>query len=359
VKQGLLALVCAALPGISGETRFDRILSKLCSLGYTIDETHTKRQAGGNVIIYLPDTHNDYNQAYQRARIFDIDDNVSLNAIGLEGLVGEITPEMCAERVKRARFEKEKFESDILGADYKDAPSYVKMLRHLVNLNRVVSEYDEKSLPKISDISFAYFKKEISKVVKATDFCDEDQLSDKDILEKRIGAPGLPYGLLVTRASKIGMEDAKEDSEAMAVMTYQFADLAERNYRSQLDYLRGLAKNTYEPLEGDVKTQFANTVMKPWMNFDKTGRQYLAELKQLKEEAKNRMSAEARALIDAGGSIDLAHDKDILSDRSYAWVENTKDKGVVLMIGGSRHVESVYDACKEKGCSIITIKQDK
>tara|TARA_Y100000310_G_scaffold305432_1_gene345577 strand:+ start:596 stop:1846 length:1251 start_codon:yes stop_codon:yes gene_type:complete len=369
----------------------------LYNLEHEIDQEHSGfRPNSDSLIIYLPDQHTKYYAKGQRKRIQSIDQNIELNAIGLEGMAGlvdELKVKRLLERsetywdantiptsvpdperdydpsntdspeirLQKLRVKFEESEDVTIDGFYKN-PTFQKDLRER---NKRYSAYTEFS-KSMWDLFF-FIPNEQSQFFHGEDaasrFMSMREFQGND---PRITAPGLLYYDLETKAQKIGIENQGNDEKSM-----DFLDA----YKLQLDTSRidiQLAETNrlFERVKagyGGIGTKEEQARLKKmtgaYETFTKELTSYKEAMTSFRDTILTRVSPKTRdAILSCSYNSKEKEpinppefDQLVVRTRSQDWVDNLSDHRTSMLIGGIGHTETIAQAAKDNNVSLISL----
>ncbi|MBW2977752.1 hypothetical protein KY331_02820 [Candidatus Woesearchaeota archaeon] len=396
------------------------LVQKVKKQGYEIDESHSVFNEGSDaVILFLPDIHTISYAKSQRERITKLDSAIDFDMIGLEGIVGEIDVEHMKElAVKQAKFYDdnviprptifklygEEFEFEIKESD----TDFVKLQKLRYKSDEIRLEHFDKSFVGLdifqndlqahieeqkkfgkenwrdfvpqseeskryqaySDFVMALGFLSAYLPLKRSDWSRHEPLLDYEFVKEvgetkpRHDAPGFLYFDLETRAKKWGIETEDVDDCAAAYCLQINISRIEQQMDKVAEKYNALKDAYFDLLDEDGKRKF-NKIADSFNEYFSFFKEYMQQIKDYRDELLSGFSDDVKSAIleceydpdKEKGTVTPDYERLVVKDRSEEWVKNTANKGVVLMIGGLAHTQTVYDSVKSNNCSIISLKE--
>ncbi len=362
------------------QAQYQSLCQVLTTAGESINEARSIFHPDARTtIVFLPDIHVPLYQRLQRSRILKLDARIQFDAIGLEGIAGEVDHEAIRrnEGVLQPLFAQELipiFDGNTATIEPSDSPlmrlqKQRKILAvELDQFHRIPQaqeDYcnDAKLHQLILETDLALGRLNVH--VPARELCRSVAWNDRTpfFLENpirqltqshrpRYDAPGIPYHDLETRASHWGMEDIQHDDYAIRLA--HSADILHKGKVVETDLLAFV--QAYNAMKGQCPYVTAT--------LDQTVNDYVTQVQQGLQEAQTYAQglvsdiAQEDQIQYINASDDQAPDeileRVVTAQRSADWVVSSHGT-VFMMIGGLAHTDSIYHAAQSRGKNLITL----
>lgn len=395
---GLISLL-GRLDQISAQ-EYVAVRKRLTEAGVELDEPHSMYiPESRNLVIFLPDQHTQSFARGQRQVIQSIDGCVDVDAIGLEGIAGVVDEDICKSVQEIA---KEIYDRHRIPHIRKDSQiDYTKIEADPpeIALQKLRVQFDDsqdwatggfwktqlfKNDHKSKNERYAQYSQfELDFGILTTQIPSRDRdyfpisfmdpvtrhllITQMRDTEPRHDAPGLLYFDMPTKARKVGIETKVQDDSATCLFD---------SYVIQMDLSRVLQhiKKSDEAFE-KVRSNYAGQGTPEEQNIvENMFRSYSRFMTAFKEHTR-RMAGTRDALLARlphavaeavrTSSYDIEQHVECISpfvediiviQRSKNWVKNLSKDRIALLVGGQAHTDSVYNAAREQGSSIISAK---
>ena len=364
---------------------YEQVKKLLQNKGMQIDTAHSAYVEGASsLMIFLPDVHEGRYARKQRDRIVKVDQAIQLDTIGLEGMVGEINTEQCKQAAQRALHiveanslehirnqpadepKQEDKPHIALQKIYRQFDAAIDVLIHTHSFHRDNEAYKKEDDPanpsseggkRISlfnemfrratgDLGNLMPKKELIGLREYLGYLDpisRHVLAMKVHERPRYSSPGFFYYDLETRAEKIGIETAEADDAAIRMVTAM-------ELRDGIKRIISTLRSVDEAYKAFCAASDQNNLLTfqgAYQRFKSSLESYIGIM-----EADRRTFQGDQPEVDANSPL---FQEVIIDKRSRQWVKNASQKRITAIIGGAGHTQSVYEAAKNSGNSIITL----
>lgn len=352
-------------PVVSEKSEYQKVLEAIQGLGYKINEKFS-HEGSGRLVVFLPEFHGFDPQA-RKDEIANLDRAIAFDYLGLEGLAGAVDSEKCWVASQSESFFKKNviLEQDDHTLNESDSP-WISLQKAGYQCESALKEF---SKGKKGGMSLFNFESELFSALRQTlptkgrQFAFIPPLNYEFIKnfhdsEPRVGAPGLAYFSLETRAKKFGIETAELDRAAIDLANAWRIQSNFETYQKGRDDVQRAFESLKKERSGQEKFSQLESAFGQLAGFMDN---YLDRMEKLRDGllSNSYIAAPLREGILAGDKKVTEHPdwkKIVETDRSRAWIENLPGEKV-LLVGGSGHNESVCQAALDKGYSIITLKK--
>lgn len=372
----------------------------LFSLEHEIDQEHSGfRENSDSLVIYLPDIHKPYYQKRQRPRIESIDQNIVLDAIGLEGIAGEVDPEKVKKLVERseAYWEANVIPTIVLDEDLdynilkEDSPE-IRLQKLKVAYDEAIDwakdgywlnptvkkDREENNKRHQAALEFEVSTGQLFTIIPHRElrrFRNFNPVSQFMLMkgfqnsDPRLTAPGKVYSNLETRAKMVGMENSRNDGRASDIFDAYTLQLDISKIEQQLEEtnrLFAITKKDHENLGTQEEQARTNKRNQAYEAFANELASYKREMIEYRNNLLVNISPEMRNAILAcrynqegiDGTEEFQpkeYENLVLRQRSQDWITNLSNHRTSMLIGGAAHTDTIAQAAQDNNISLISL----